>query len=143
MQVGYPVAVDNEHVIWRARKQVVLFPLRIDDSVMETSEAWVRLLRGQRNIGDFTRWKEHDSYQKSFERLMRDLRVKQHTERLWAEYEAFASRDLSEFELVYLFIDWIAERLHLGQPRELLQECRIRSNLNSFRFRALYCQQST
>jgi hypothetical protein len=30
---------------------------------------------GQRNIGDFTRWKEHDSYQKSFARLMRDLRV--------------------------------------------------------------------
>ena len=30
-----------------------------------------------RNIGDFSRWKEHDSYQKSLERLMRDLRVKQ------------------------------------------------------------------
>jgi transposase-like protein len=40
------------------------------------------------------------------------------TERLWAEYEAFASRDLSEFEIVYLFVDGIAERLHLGQPRE-------------------------
>jgi hypothetical protein len=43
---------------------------------MQTPEAWARLLRGQPNIGDFTRWKEHDSYQKSFERLMRDLRVK-------------------------------------------------------------------
>jgi putative transposase len=40
------------------------------------------------------------------------------TERLWAEYEGFASRDLAEFEVVYLFIDGIAERLHLGQPRE-------------------------
>ena len=40
------------------------------------------------------------------------------TERLWAEYEAFASRDLSEFEIAYLFVDGIAERLHLGQPRE-------------------------
>ncbi len=40
------------------------------------------------------------------------------TERLWAEYEAFASRDLSESEVVYLFVDGIAERLHLGQPRE-------------------------
>jgi hypothetical protein len=59
----------------RTRKQVVLFPVRIDDAVMQTSEAWARLLRGQRNIGDFARWKEHDSYQKSFERLMRDLRV--------------------------------------------------------------------
>ena len=25
------------------------------------------------------------------------------TERLWAQYQAFASRDLSEFEVVYLF----------------------------------------
>jgi TIR domain/Pentapeptide repeats (8 copies) len=61
----------------RTRKQVVLFPVRLDDTVMQTSEGWARLLRGQRNIGDFTRWKEHDSYQRSFERLMRDLRVKQ------------------------------------------------------------------
>jgi hypothetical protein len=42
---------------------------------MQTSEGWARLLRGQRHIGDFTGWKEHDSYQKSFDRLMRDLRV--------------------------------------------------------------------
>ncbi len=44
--------------------------------------------------------------------------VSEITERLWAEYEAFASRDLSEFEVIYLFVDGIAERLHLGQPRE-------------------------
>jgi len=42
--------------------------------VMQTSEAWAARLRA-RHIGDFTRWKEPDSYQKSFERLMRDLRV--------------------------------------------------------------------
>jgi TIR domain/Pentapeptide repeats (8 copies) len=59
----------------RSRKQVVLFPVRLDDAVMQTSEGWARLLRGQRNIGDFSGWKEHDSYQKSFDRLMRDLRV--------------------------------------------------------------------
>jgi TIR domain/Pentapeptide repeats (8 copies) len=64
-------ALDEE----RTRKQVVLFPVRIDDAVMQTTKGWARLLRGQRNIGDFTRWKEHDSYQSSFERLMRDLRV--------------------------------------------------------------------
>jgi uncharacterized protein YjbI with pentapeptide repeats len=64
-------ALDEE----RTRKHVVLFPVRIDDAVMQTSEAWARLLRGQRNIGNFTRWKEHDSYQTSFDRLMRDLRV--------------------------------------------------------------------
>jgi hypothetical protein len=59
----------------RTRKQVVLFPVRLDNAVMQTSEGWARLLRGQRNIGDFSRWKEHNSYQNSFERLMRDLRV--------------------------------------------------------------------
>jgi hypothetical protein len=28
-----------------------------------------------RHIGDFTRWKEHDAYQKALERLLRDLKV--------------------------------------------------------------------
>ena len=41
------------------------------------SEAWARLLRGQRNIGDFTRWKDHDAYSKGLERLLRDLKVAQ------------------------------------------------------------------
>jgi putative transposase len=50
--------------------------------------------------------------------LLSRTAVSEITERLWAEYEAFASRDLSEFDLVYLFVDGIAERLHLGQPRE-------------------------
>jgi hypothetical protein len=63
-------ALDEE----RTRKQVVLFPVRIDDAVMQTSEAWAAKLRA-RNIGDFTRWKEHDSYKKSFEQLIGDLRV--------------------------------------------------------------------
>jgi transposase-like protein len=49
--------------------------------------------------------------------LLSRTAVSEITERLWAEYEAFASRDLSEFEVVYLFVAGIAERLHLGQPR--------------------------
>src|SRR6266446_5580963 len=48
----------------------------------------------------------------------------------WAEYEAFASRDLSQFEVIYLFVDGIAERLHLGQPREA---GRARAARNHFR----------
>lgn len=50
--------------------------------------------------------------------LLSRTAVSEVTERLWAEYEAFAGRDLSEFEVTYLFVDGIAERLHLGQPRE-------------------------
>jgi putative transposase len=50
--------------------------------------------------------------------LLSRTAVSEVTERLWAEYEAFAGRDLSEFAITYLFVDGIAERLHLGQPRE-------------------------
>jgi putative transposase len=50
--------------------------------------------------------------------LLSRTAVSEITARLWAEYEGFASRDLAEFEIVYLFVDGIAERLHLGQPRE-------------------------
>jgi transposase-like protein len=50
--------------------------------------------------------------------LLSRTAVSEITERLWAEYEAFANRDLSEFAITYLFVDGIAERLHLGQPRE-------------------------
>lgn len=44
--------------------------------------------------------------------------VSEVTEQLWAEYEAFCRRELSEFEVLYLFVDGVAERLHPGQPRE-------------------------
>jgi hypothetical protein len=44
--------------------------------------------------------------------------VSQVTERLWQEYEAFATRDLSEFPVAYFFVDGVAERLHIGLPRE-------------------------
>ena len=44
--------------------------------------------------------------------------VSEITERLWEEYEAFTRRDLSEFDIVYLFVDGIAERLRAGCPRE-------------------------
>jgi uncharacterized protein YjbI with pentapeptide repeats len=61
----------------RDRKQLVLFPIRIDETVMETPEAWARKLRDQRNIGDFRSWKDHDAYKQSFERVLRDLTIKQ------------------------------------------------------------------
>jgi len=50
--------------------------------------------------------------------LLSRTAVSQVTERLWAEYEALTSRDLSEYEIAYLFADGIAERLHGGQRRE-------------------------
>jgi hypothetical protein len=37
-------------------------------------------------------------------------------DRLWEDYQAFAQRDLSEYEITYLFVDGIAERLRPGEP---------------------------
>src|SRR5262249_34995757 len=44
--------------------------------------------------------------------------VSEVTEKLWEEYEAFATRDLSDLDLAYLFLDGVAERLRPGQKRE-------------------------
>ncbi len=58
----------------RRRKKTVLFPIRLDDAVMDTNKPWAAKVR-QRHIGDFTDWKNHDSYKKNFDRLLRDLKA--------------------------------------------------------------------
>jgi len=59
----------------RRENRTVLFPIRLDNAVMEIEGGWPALIRNTRNIGDFTHWKEHDTYQKVFERLLRDLKA--------------------------------------------------------------------
>jgi hypothetical protein len=59
----------------RKREKTVLFPVRIDDAVMDTDQAWAAKLRRSRHIGDFRDWKDHGQYQKAFERLLRDLKA--------------------------------------------------------------------
>jgi hypothetical protein len=53
----------------------VLFPLRLDDAVMHTTKAWAADVRRRWHIGDFTQWKNHDSYQIVFKRLLHDLKT--------------------------------------------------------------------
>lgn len=64
-------AFEKEH----REKKTVLFPIRLDDAVMETQQAWAADIRRTRHIGDFRGWKDHDSYKKAFERLLRDLKA--------------------------------------------------------------------
>jgi hypothetical protein len=54
----------------RKRRQTVLFPIRLDDVVMDTNEAWAAKLRADRHIGDFRSWKDHDSYKQSFDSVL-------------------------------------------------------------------------
>jgi hypothetical protein len=56
-------------------KSLVLFPVRLDDAIMDTDAAWAASIRRQRQIGDFSKWKDHDSYQKAFDRLLKDLKA--------------------------------------------------------------------
>jgi hypothetical protein len=58
---------ENEH-------RIVLFPLRIDEAVMQSTVGWAADIRRQRHIGDFRQWKDRDAYQKAFTRLLRDLK---------------------------------------------------------------------
>ncbi len=64
-------AFEKEH----RENRLVLFPVRLDEAVMPATQAWAADIRRMRHIGDFTRWKEHDEYQKAFARLIRDLKA--------------------------------------------------------------------
>jgi hypothetical protein len=59
----------------RKHKRTVLFPVCLDDAVMETDQAWAADIRRTRHIGDFSGWENHDTYQKQFARLLRDLQA--------------------------------------------------------------------
>jgi hypothetical protein len=56
-------------------KRTVLFPIRVDDAVMDADVAWARLIKNSRNIGDFTRWQDPVAYQSALARLLRDLQA--------------------------------------------------------------------
>jgi hypothetical protein len=68
----------------RKEKITVLFPVRVDKAVFDSPFDWATEIRHERNIGDFTRWKNHDDYEKAFSRLLRDLK---------AETQKMESRD--------------------------------------------------
>jgi hypothetical protein len=55
-------------------KSPVLFPVRLDNTVMESATAWAAHIKRTRHIGDFTHWKNHDDYDTAFSRLLRDLK---------------------------------------------------------------------
>jgi uncharacterized protein YjbI with pentapeptide repeats len=61
----------------RKQKKTMLFPIRLDDAVMETDEAWAAKIRRTRYIGEFCHWKDHDSYREAFDRLLRDLKAEE------------------------------------------------------------------
>ena len=59
----------------RQQKRTILFPIRLDDTVLNVESGWAADIRRSRNIGDFRGWKSLDAYSKAFERLLRDLKA--------------------------------------------------------------------
>lgn len=57
------------------RGEIVLFPIRLDDTVMHSTVWWVENIRRSRHIGNFSRWSDHEAYQQAFERLLKDLKA--------------------------------------------------------------------
>ncbi|PYT06950.1 MAG: hypothetical protein DMF60_08115, partial [Acidobacteria bacterium] len=55
------------------RQTSVLFPIRLDDAVMESDKEWAANIRRTRHIRDFREWKKYDAYKESFGRLLQDL----------------------------------------------------------------------
>jgi hypothetical protein len=58
----------------RKEKRDILFPIQLDNAVKESKAAWAAHIQSTRHITGFTRWKEHDEYQKGLNRLLRDLK---------------------------------------------------------------------
>ncbi len=54
----------------------ILFPIRIDDYVFQKWEHERKADVTRKVIGDFSHWKDHDAYHRSFTRLLRDLQGK-------------------------------------------------------------------
>ncbi len=69
-------AFENE----RNDKQVMLFPIRIDDAPFDRTTGWVGDIKRSRHIGDFRNWRDPDNYTDSFNKLLKDLKIKQITE---------------------------------------------------------------
>ena len=55
--------------------RLVLFPIRLDDAVLNMREDWTAKIKRRRHIGDFSNWKDESAYRKAFERLLGDLKA--------------------------------------------------------------------
>jgi CheY-like chemotaxis protein len=62
--------------IERQQNSIVLFPIHLDDAIMKTDKAWAGEIRQTRHIGDFSDWRNHNSYKKALNRLLRDLKAR-------------------------------------------------------------------
>lgn len=59
----------------RSSNRLVLFPVRLDNAILDCETSWAAHLLRTRHITNFSSWKQHDAYQEVFTRLLRDLQT--------------------------------------------------------------------
>lgn len=59
----------------RVSGKTILFPIRLDDSIFETTNATSLELIREKQIEDFKGWQDQKSYRRAFSRLLRDLMI--------------------------------------------------------------------
>lgn len=91
------------------RGYAVLFPIRIDNAVMDINIPWVVQLRRTRHIADFSNWKAPDSYNQAIKRLLRDLHEDPKAQRF-------------QEEIANSYIEALSQSLSLKQKREVINE---------------------
>jgi hypothetical protein len=67
--------VENALKLEQERHKTVLFPICVDNAVLELPAAGDFEFVRDRHIGDFTDWQDKRSYQRAFSRLVRDLAI--------------------------------------------------------------------
>jgi hypothetical protein len=58
----------------REQERTILFPIRLDDTMLQASSGWPSLIKNTRHIGDFKNWEDPEAYKKALGRLIRDLK---------------------------------------------------------------------
>jgi hypothetical protein len=59
----------------RREDRLVLFPVQIDNAILNSEIGWVGAIRRARHVGDFSCWQNIGAYKKAFDRLLHDLKA--------------------------------------------------------------------
>jgi uncharacterized protein YjbI with pentapeptide repeats len=58
------------------RNDTFLYPILLDGSLIRERGNWAKFILNSNEIGDFTNWKDPDSYKKALDKLLKHLRIR-------------------------------------------------------------------
>ena len=60
----------------RNQNRAVLFPLRLDNSIMDSEQKWIAKLQQTHPMYDFSAWENWEAYYNQFYLLVKDLKTR-------------------------------------------------------------------